>query len=47
MQAIRVLLAAGAEVNARDQMGNTPFHYAQMIARPDIVELLREHGGTE
>jgi ankyrin repeat protein len=39
-----VLLAAGAEVNAADDKGRTPLGCAE---RPDMIRLLREHGGRK
>jgi ankyrin repeat protein len=42
-----LLLAHGAEVNARNRFGATPLHLAQENRRQDVAELLREHGGHE
>lgn len=39
-----LLLAAGARVNARDALGNTPLHEAARAARPQTVVRLLEHG---
>ena len=40
----RVLLAAGADVNATDNKGRTPLSWAE---RPETVRVLREHGGRK
>ena len=42
-EAVKVLLAAGARVNARDGAGSTPLHYAYM-ADPQIVTALIDAG---
>jgi serine/threonine protein kinase len=39
------LLAQGAEVNAKDDWGLTPLDWATVTLYPDIVELLKSHGG--
>jgi len=43
---VRLLLDHGAEVNARDQRGYTPLGEA-IRGDPDVLALLRKHGGTE
>jgi ankyrin repeat protein len=40
----RSLIAAGADVDARQQGGVTPLHEAAANGRLDLVELLLEHG---
>jgi ankyrin repeat protein len=42
-----MLLAGGAEVNPRDDRGRTPLYYALGADDPELVALLRAHGGTE
>lgn len=42
----RVLLAHGAKVNARNDAGKTPLSRVSP-PRPEIVALLRQHGGEE
>lgn len=41
---IRQLLEAGADVNARDENGRTPFHHACQNLQGDAIELLRDRG---
>ncbi len=41
---VRKLLAVGADVNARDEEGNTPLIRASFYANPECVELLIENG---
>jgi ankyrin repeat protein len=42
-----VLLAYTAEVNAKDNLGQTPLRRAELKNHKEIAELLREHGGCE
>ena len=47
LEVAKALLAAGAAVDARDEAGKTPLKYAQDGNKPQLVELLRQHGATE
>jgi ankyrin repeat protein len=42
-----LLLAHGADVNAQDITGATPFHAAMAWGHEEAAELLRQHGGRE
>jgi len=41
------LIAAGANVNAKDNDNETPLHVATMISNKSMVELLKKHGATK
>ena len=40
-----LLIAAGADVNAKSKYGRTPLDYAVKYKRTEIASLLRKHGG--
>jgi len=40
-----LLIAAGADVNAKDVVGDTPLDWAIKYKRTEIADLLRKHGG--
>lgn len=42
--ACKLLLEQGAEVNAMDEKGNTPLHYAAQGGYTELCKLLLEHG---
>lgn len=44
LELARLLLSAGADVNARDKSGETPLHRAAEEGRADVVRLLLEAG---
>jgi ankyrin repeat protein len=41
---IKSLISGGADVNAKDNNGNTPLHYAVILAKMDVIELLISNG---
>ncbi|KAI8808722.1 acyl CoA binding protein-domain-containing protein [Cladochytrium replicatum] len=43
-QMVRVLLERGAEVGVRDDVGQTPLHYASLLERVDICKILLDRG---
>ena len=46
LEAARLLIDRGADVNAVDDVGNTALHYAAYLRRESIVRLLVERGAT-
>jgi ankyrin repeat protein len=46
-QNVRVLISAGANVNARDGKGSTPLIWATISGHPQVVEILLGHGADE
>ena len=45
IEAVKQHLAAGANVNAKDDVGKTPLDGAIEFKHPEIADLLRKHGG--
>ena len=45
IEAVKQHLAAGADVNMKDEDGKTPLDYAIGRNQPESVDLLRKHGG--
>jgi len=45
IEAVKQHLAAGADVNAKDERGKTPLNWAIRLRKTDIADLLRKHGG--
>jgi len=46
-ETVRVLLDAGADVNAKTEMGVTALTIATQTGHPEIVELLQKAGAEE
>ena len=42
---VEVLIAKGADVNAKDDRGGTPLDLAILFKRTETADLLRKHGG--
>ena len=42
---VELLIAKGADVNARDNVGKTPIDWAIEYDETEIADLLRKHGG--
>ena len=42
---VELLIAAGADVNAKDQNDYTPLDFANRLKHTEIADLLRKHGG--
>jgi ankyrin repeat protein len=44
IEVVKQYLAAGEDVNAKDNFGRTPFHLAAFYGRKELVELLIDNG---
>jgi len=47
VESAEVLLDNGADVNATDNKGNTPLHWANKEGHKDVAELISYYGGEE
>jgi len=45
IEAVKQYLAAGTDVNAKDESGETPLDWAIMNKQTELTDLLRKHGG--
>lgn len=46
LEASRLLLEAGADPNAANYRGQSPFHHAVNLGHPGLIRLLHAHGGN-
>ena len=46
-EAVAALIKAGADVNKRDDYGNSPLQVANNYSKTELVELLKKHGAKE
>jgi ankyrin repeat protein len=46
LQAVRLLVDAGMDVNCRGDLGNTPLHYARKAAHAEVVGFLIDRGSV-
>ena len=44
IEKIKSLIAAGADINEKDNNGNAPLHYAVLLANEDVIKLLIDSG---
>ena len=44
---VLVLLKHSAKINPRDNQNRTPLRRAEQWHQDDVVQLLKQHGGTE
>jgi ankyrin repeat protein len=47
VRSIEVLIAKGADLNAKNEFGQTPLKRAKMVAKKATIELLIRHGAVE
>ncbi|MFC1793884.1 ankyrin repeat domain-containing protein, partial [Planctomycetota bacterium] len=46
MKIVRLLVEAKADINAKDEEGNTPLHDASRTGKIEVVQLLIEAGAS-
>jgi hypothetical protein len=44
LQAVKILVDAGLDINLRGDLGNTPLHYARKRAHQEVIRFLINHG---
>jgi ankyrin repeat protein len=44
-EVVELLIANGADVNAKNRNGDTPLDYAITFKRTELADLFRKHGG--
>ena len=44
-ETVKLLISKNADVNAKDDRGDTPLNWANSAVRTELSELLRKHGG--
>ena len=42
---VELLIAEGADVNAKEKYGETPLNWAILLGQTETADLLRKHGG--
>ena len=47
LSVLKILLAAGGNINIRDEKGKTPLSYARKFKRKKVAQYLVENGGRE
>ena len=47
IETVEILVAAGADVNAESEEGNTPLTWAAKSGHPEIVDILKQAGARQ